>query len=88
VERLDAQKIDLLRRWADGLAGDERDELRAAARAILLLIEELERVHVELWNAKGLHEPPSEAAERPSVGSVLASRLRGVRGSTGELPLG
>ena len=46
LERLDEKKIDLLRRWGDGLADDPREELRAAGRAIQLLIEEIEQLHV------------------------------------------
>jgi len=28
------------------------DDLRATGKAILLLIEEIERLHIDLWNAK------------------------------------
>ena len=50
--RLDAEKLDTLRRWGDGLSKDERDEVRSAGRAILLLIEEIERLHIDLWHAR------------------------------------
>jgi hypothetical protein len=87
VERLDEQKIATLRLWADGLARDERDEMRAAARAILMLIDEIELLHVELWHAGRLRgaaeagegEAPGEdeaRGERPSLRSVLRERLR------------
>jgi hypothetical protein len=79
AERLDEQKIATLRLWADGLAREERDELRAAARAILLLIDEVELLHVELWHAGLLHTPEDEgtsASERPSLRSVLRERIR------------
>ena len=84
-ERLDEQKIATLRLWADGLARDERDEMRAAARAILMLIDEVELLHVELWHAGRLSAHHEEAAaepeseppvERPSLRSVLRERLR------------
>lgn len=52
MEALDEEKIELLRRWGEGLERDGREELRAAGRAIMLLIEEIERLHVELWNAR------------------------------------
>jgi hypothetical protein len=83
AERLDEQKIATLRLWADGLARDERDEMRAAARAILMLIDEVELLHVELWHAGRLSAPheedaaePEPAGERPSLRSVLRERLR------------
>jgi peptidoglycan/xylan/chitin deacetylase (PgdA/CDA1 family) len=42
---VDAGQISELRRWAEGLAGDQSQaDLRAAGRAILLLIEEVERL--------------------------------------------
>lgn len=82
-ERLDEQKIATLRLWADGLARDERDEMRAAARAILMLIDEVELLHVELWHAGRLSAPHEEDAaepeppvERQSLRSVLRERLR------------
>jgi hypothetical protein len=76
VDRLDEDKIDMLRRWGDGLQADSREELRAAGRAILLLIEEIERLHVELWRDRP--EPAyDEALEgEPEVDSSLLSRLR------------
>jgi len=85
AERLDEQKIATLRLWADGLAREERDEMRAAARAILMLIDEVELLHVELWHAGRLSAHDDEAADeaepeppvaRPSLRSVLRERLR------------
>lgn len=67
MERLDEEKIDLLRRWGEGLQHDDRDELRAAGRAILLLIEEIERLHVDRWSER------SEAA--PGVEEVVHTSL-------------
>jgi hypothetical protein len=78
-ERLDEQKIATLRLWADGLARDDRDEVRAAARAILMLIDEVELLHVDLWHAGELRAPEHgelPLSERPSLRSVLRERLR------------
>lgn len=85
--KLDEEKIATLRRWAEGLARDERDELRAAARAILLLIDEVDELHVELWHARGLRdtEEVDEAAEpggRPSLPAILKGRLRNAPASS------
>ncbi len=70
MEPLDEQKIDLLRRWGEGLERDGRDELRAAGRAIMLLIEEIERLHVELWNVR-----PSGPVPEDELHTSLLARL-------------
>jgi hypothetical protein len=84
TERLDEEKLELLREWGEGLTSDQRDEVRAAGRAIQLLIEEIERLHVDLWHAtqtlaaQGADvEPeamPAAAEATPAVD--LAQRLR------------
>ena len=69
--RLDAEKLDTLRRWGDGLSKDERDEVRSAGRAILLLIEEIERLHIDLWHARPEDQrgpaPEPELAPKPEL---------------------
>jgi hypothetical protein len=50
--RLDDEKLETLRRWGAGLGADGRDELRAAGKAILILIEEIERLQVEVWHPR------------------------------------
>jgi hypothetical protein len=80
-ERLDEQKMETLQAWAEGLQRDERSELRAAAKAILLLIDEIEHLHVELWHARDSAEAepePEVRVEEPptTLRSVLARRLR------------
>jgi hypothetical protein len=67
----------VLRRWGDGLSGDPRDEVRAAGRAIQLLIEEIEQLHVDLWNARAQAVPqPEEPAVPATPETALRSRLR------------
>jgi hypothetical protein len=80
-ERLDEAKIETLQSWADGLLRDERSELRAAAKAILLLIEEIEHLHVDLWHARDSDAPEAAEADEPppTLRSVLARRLRTAR---------
>jgi hypothetical protein len=83
VERLDEQKLELLRGWGDGLVRDPRDprkEVRAAGRAILLLVEEIERLHVDLWNERSLQRAvvPVEdeaGAIQPDLQSSLRARF-------------
>lgn len=88
-ERLDEHKIDQLRRWGSGLANVESDELRATGRAILLLIEEIEALHVDLWNAKTVVESPDEPEAEldgrpaPELHRSLAARLRLSRRNSG-----
>ena len=82
MRRLDEDKLEQLRRWGAGLASTEDQELRATGKAILLLIEEIEALHVELWNEKAaavrLEEPEPEAVVQTdaSLDGTLGSRLR------------
>jgi len=82
MRRLDEDKLDQLRRWGTGLAGTEDEELRATGKAILLLIEEIEGLHVELWSAKTAVAHTEEAEPEPSpepdvsLGDTLGARLR------------
>jgi hypothetical protein len=87
TERLDEGKIDQLRAWGSGLAANGSDDLRATGKAILLLIEEIELLHIDLWNAKAAqehHRPelPSEEDEHveSSMNRTLRARLSRVRG--------
>jgi len=92
---LDVEKLGLLNKWAEGLQRDQRAEVAAAGRAILMLIEEVERLHVVVWDERltagseaepGLTlefvEPPEQQRERDIL-RTLRGRLRhGRRGST------
>ena len=59
--------------------------MRATGKAILLLIEEIERLHIDLWNAKAAQalapdDPADEEAEQvqASMDRTLRARLRRV----------
>lgn len=81
AERLDESKIATLKAWAEGLARDDRDEMRAAARAILLLIDDVESLNMDLWHARGLGALADDhASEAETLRSALAHRLRALRG--------
>jgi hypothetical protein len=75
----------MLRRWGDGLTHDDREEVRAAGRAILLLSDEIERLHIDLWHAQDQRpaEPEEALPEEPStdgdVGTTLRERLTSFR---------
>ena len=64
---LDSEKLGLLQRWATGLQEDAREEVAAAGRAILLLIEEIERLHVVVWDMR-LY--PGAAALEPEAAAT------------------
>jgi hypothetical protein len=73
VERLDEERIEMLRSWGEGLSTSDRDELRAAGRAILMLIEEIDRLEADIWNERAAAVQAS--GEQPSS-QLLASTLR------------
>jgi hypothetical protein len=53
AERLDEAKIELLRQWGAGLAASGRDEeLRAAGRAIVLLVDETDALQRDVWHER------------------------------------
>jgi hypothetical protein len=85
-DRLDEDKINQLRAWGSGLAANGSDDLRATGKAILLLIEEIERLHIDLWNAKSAQDveqpEPSDGDDRveASMERTLRARLSRVRG--------
>lgn len=74
VDRLDEERLEVLRGWGAGLASDGREELRAAGKAITVLIEEIDRLQVDLWNARF---DQSEQAHPQSLGlgDTLRERL-------------
>ena len=92
ADRLDEERLEILRNWGAGLAMDGREELRAAGKAIMILIDEIELLYVDLWHERGATLQPREAGEAgeadpetaeiaPSQGLVraLQNRLKGIR---------
>jgi hypothetical protein len=61
---LDVEKLSLLGKWAEGLQRDQRAEVAAAGKAILMLIEEVERLHVVIWDGRLNPASEPEPAER------------------------
>src|ERR1700722_17852069 len=72
-QRLDEAKIETLRTWGEGLRSDSRDEVRAAGRAITLLVEEIERLNIDLWHART--DPREVAGEDTPAGDSPARPL-------------
>jgi hypothetical protein len=94
TDRLDESKLDQLRAWGSGLSAHERADVRATGKAILMLIEEIERLHIDLWNAQSppdqlpleggdsseqAREFAGELAPESSLGKTLRARLTRVR---------
>jgi hypothetical protein len=73
--RLDEQRLEILRGWGAGLASDEREELRAAGKAITVLIEEIDQLQVDLWNARVDQRDARQPLTAPSQGAPLRARL-------------
>jgi hypothetical protein len=63
-DRVDEEKLAEIRAWAETMLADERPELRAAARGLLLLADEIEH----LWETRRL-------AFASDIGTALAHRL-------------
>ena len=63
VERLDEERLETLRAWGAGLSTSARDELRAAGKAILMLVDEIDRLEADLWNARAAATQAEAAAE-------------------------
>jgi hypothetical protein len=69
ADRLDEERLEILRSWGAGLASDAREELRAAGKAITVLIEEIDHLQVDLWSARVEQHTPGPAPE-PVVAST------------------
>jgi hypothetical protein len=50
--RLDEGKLDALRRWGEALRHSDGEEHAASGRAILMLLEEIDRLQYELSHAR------------------------------------
>jgi len=75
VNRLDEERLEILRGWGAGLGSDDREELRAAGKAITVLIEEIDRLQVDLWNAKADRASAFEPLVTSTQGAALRQRL-------------
>ena len=83
--RLDEAKLEELKRWGQALREATAEESVAAGRAILMLIEELERSRLELRRAgeqlDRVHRVPDsevDTATREAAASALHARLQRV----------
>ena len=83
-----SDELEQLRRWGEGLRGDPREEVAAAGRAIVLLVEEVERLTLAAWNERlygPLHDALASAPEMDAPATLL-QRLRSRRGRSIDEP--
>ena len=71
--RLEEEHLDVLKTWGAGLSAGAREELRAAGKAIMILIDEIELLQVDVWNARGLQQ---ESVQEVSGSQTLAAALQ------------
>jgi hypothetical protein len=82
--RLDEEKLEALRTWGEALRQARGEELAATGRAIVMLVEEIDQLHVDLWHARledggepaASEETSSDEDEDELVDSSLHARLR------------
>ncbi len=86
VERLDEERLETLRAWGAGLSTNARDELRAAGKAILMLVDEIDRLEADLWNARASANLRKERAaeQRAAEQRALEERAASKRVETQE----
>src|SRR4051794_18489790 len=85
--RLDEEKLEALRSWGERLQQAGGEESAAVGRAILMLVEEIDRLHIELWHARMQPsggtpvetDEPAEDEEEPVVSSLHARLQRVLR---------
>ena len=85
--QFDQDKLETLRRWGRGLRETRAEESAAAGRAILLLIEEVERLRLELLRTRELlsRVVPASSGEAvdledETIASTLHERLQRAHG--------
>ena len=71
---VDDEQVAELREWATGLAEDERPEVRAAAKAILLLANDLLAARSQMLEDRWIKQALEE--QQANVDRTLLNRLR------------
>jgi hypothetical protein len=71
VDRLTEEQLTALKAWGEGLSQVGEEEMQAAGRAIQLLIQEIEALHIEIWHERIDRSPPVQGM----VG-ILLGRVR------------
>ncbi|HLY87268.1 MAG TPA: hypothetical protein VKO84_12285 [Gaiellaceae bacterium] len=77
--QLDEEKLEALRSWGERLRQAGGEESAAVGRAILMLVEEIDRLHIDLWHARMQardDEPVATDTEQAPIASSLHARLQ------------
>jgi hypothetical protein len=82
VERLDEERLEILRGWGSGLSTNARDELRAAGKAIVMLVEEIDHLQADVWTARAVANETPRAEKQDAPATTLRERLARGRVST------
>jgi hypothetical protein len=77
---MDDSQVEELRRWAVGLSNDPRPEVKAAAKAILMLTDDLRAARSQLWEERMIREAlearePEATAEPPTEAPTIERDL-------------
>jgi hypothetical protein len=75
-KRLDEEKLEALRSWGERLGESSSEEHAAVGRAILMLVAEIDRLHIDLWHARMAsrqEEPMAPAPREQAEDQALAS---------------
>lgn len=88
VERLDEERLETLREWGAGLSTSARDELRAAGKAILMLVDEVDRLDADLWNARAAAKEAAAAAAAAAAVAEAEAAGRGEAAAADGAPPG
>ena len=80
MERLTEEQLNALKAWGDGLAQAGQEEMQAAGRAIQLLIQEIEALHIEFWHERIGHGAGSEESAGDDTLSPAASLVSALLG--------
>lgn len=78
--RLDEEKLEALRGWGEKLGESGSEEYAAVGRAILMLVAEIDRLHIDLWHARMTpsEEQPVVTVEKESVAITEAEEAEPV----------
>ena len=74
---MDDEQVQELRTWAQRLATDDRADVRAAGRAIVMLADELSALRARRRQEDGQSVAAPTAAETDASSTDVASSLRG-----------
>lgn len=91
--RLDEDKLDALRDWGERLRQAGGEEHAAVGRAILMLIDEIDQLHIELWHTRlqqgrvaAISGGEAARGTEDPVAATLHERLRRVLRRDSSLP--